>query len=526
MDYAIAHAFLGVTFVVHMPTKGTQPKVISLKDDAGKEEFVLKTLQRGDLVLIENGGAGDKLVELVLARGIEVHRIPTFELGNKDRCQDTVTAQDWKIKEEKSTGGETGDKLTSRKVRAMAVMAAWQQRPELFTQSTTTDQTMLQIKHLFRAYRMSQKVLLATYLRLVSTFKDRYLLELARLKADDEDFVVDKARVDAHAVMQAMNAMLVVIPEDEREQFMAKLGLDKIKERDVIPRKQIDSMFRTIIDALMESDVISPFMVNMKDTLDEIKKLLKTLPVYKLVFEPLQGCGPLIAARMISTIVDIRRFENDAKLKAYAGYHHFEDGSRARRRAGQVSNWQTELKQAVYLWTQQTIKLKSSPWRAKLDLRRAFELYKILRVRQVEADKMGIEVKLLPDAFDGREISSVLHMTPADLGILDAHVEILRKRAGVQYMADSSAPKEAATNPEIGKFVRGIKGNALDKAVRWLGQQVLKHIFKEWRKAIGIHNLPRISPETEENDDASSVEVRALPKADVTDRRPQPAAGL
>jgi len=224
---------------------------------------------------------------------------------------------------------------------------------------------------------------------------------------------------------------------------------------------------------------------------------------------------------MITAIGDIRRFRTAAKLKAFAGYHLFEDGTRARRAKGRVSNWNMELKQAVYLLCEQTVhtaRTKSNPWRDRLNQRKAFELYKLLRTRQAEADAMGLNVEILPAAYRDRVITCVNDFTPEDYQVsvptgkktakgkdifkpisgLAFHVDQLRALAGVKSISDDEEEELATDEPEdeeakstvkdpkLAKLVRGLKMTAMQKGMRWLGQKFLEHIFASWREAIGL----------------------------------------
>ncbi len=109
----------------------------------------------------------------------------------------------------------------------------------------------------------------------------------------------------------------------------------------------------------------------------ELKKLLHSLPVWK-VFEPIEGVGELTAAPLIVAIGDINRFPSASQLKAFLGMHTLRaDGEKfqkgespeignskfARRRQGQLSNWNQEGRQALYLISNQfMIWKKGSPW--------------------------------------------------------------------------------------------------------------------------------------------------------------------
>lgn len=500
MHHAITHAFMGVSYVVQGDvSKGVNvlPEILRLKSDTEKENFLLVNVSDGDNVYIELGGAGDKLALIAHYRGAKVIRLPSFTLGDKDAVNAALDAINWKMDDERPHAGETADKLTARRNRALALFARATQDPASFTVTGDTEQRILLIKQKYRSYRAMQKTLLATYQRLLSTYNDQYLLELAQ--TGGEGALLAGNKVHAAAAMSAINALLTSIPENERAAFLSKLGIDALKGKKLIPRKTVASMFRKIIDALVESDSLSPFVARMAETKKEIEKLLKADPIFRKVFDPIPGCGPLISARIIASIVDIRGFADFPKLKAYAGYHHFSDGSRSRRVAGKVSNWSTELKQAVFLWTEQTLKMSASPWRARLDQRRAYELFNILTKRQLAAMDQGLDYEILPKEFTARSVTCANDMSVADLAALNAHVDILRKQAGVKSEPkkdeDEEESEEAevevtAKDPALAKLVRGVKMQGLQKAKRWLGQMFLKHIFKSWRHAIGLSEFP------------------------------------
>lgn len=501
-QYALAHAVLGVSFVACSDNfqDGTQPTVLRLRTEDAKDKFVFETLRKGDKLHMELGGPNDRLALLATVRGVDVIRVPTFRMGNKDACDALVrSASGWEYGEESTVGEESSADLTARKVRALAIAAASKLHPEHFVPMQEQDLGKLLVKHYYRSYRAGQKVLLANYQRLLSTYNDQYLLELA---VNGESAVMEHGRVATQAAMQAINAMLHAIPAEQREAFAARMGLEKLSKRHTLKRKDVMALFRTMIHELLEQDVATgSFMAHMGETVKRIEKLLKADPVYMAVFDPIPGIGPLIGARFVATIVDIRRFRSAAHLKAYAGYHHFEDGSRARRRKGKVSNWQTELKQATYLWTQQVIKMAGSPWRIKLDQRKAYELWKLLWAKQALAEAGGMDVQMLPDGFLLRTVENTNSMTCEDYGTLAAHLDALRIRAGVtsekpdeeedeEAGEEESAASTSVKDPELAKLVRGLKKSAQDKAFRWLGQQLLKHIFVTWRDVIGMSKNP------------------------------------
>ncbi|MBU1907602.1 IS110 family transposase [Patescibacteria group bacterium] len=499
-QYSICHALLGVSFVCKM-NGDKKPDVIRLKTEEDKEIFFMSTVAKGDKLYMELGGSTDKIALISVMRGAKLERIPTFRVGNNDAVRDNLAEAGWTVDDERGHGEESGDKLASRKARAMSIAYLAKTQPELFTPSRDDDVAILRIQHWYRRYRSYQKVMLASYQRLVASYNDDYLLALA---ASEGASAIAVKGYSAEAATKAVRELLMFVPADERSALEAKLGLDKIGTKP-IKRSDMSKIFRAIIDEMMKGGANAPFLREMQHAHKEVVTNLKNLSINREVFEPIPGCGPLIAARIISAIGDIRRFKGPENLRAFAGYHHFDDGSRARRMAGKVSNWNMELKQAVFLWCEQTLKMPKSPFRTKLDERRAYELYKLLRDRQDKA--RGVEDFILPEAFWDRNIRSVLDVTVADLAVLSAHVDILRKKAGVSVKSEEEEKDEGEAEPitkdaNLARLMRGVKMSAIQKAKRWLGQYFLKMIFKNWRKSLGLSELPEREPKANGSSEA------------------------
>ncbi len=75
--------------------------------------------------------------------------------------------------------------------------------------------------------------------------------------------------------------------------------------------------------------------------------------------------GPWIAAGVISSIADIRRFSKHSKLEKYAGVHVNADGTFPRRKRGSNCEYTPELRQTLYLLADQFIRRKDSYWGKK-----------------------------------------------------------------------------------------------------------------------------------------------------------------
>lgn len=112
----------------------------------------------------------------------------------------------------------------------------------------------------------------------------------------------------------------------------------------------------------------------------ELKNAVHRLQIWNELLVSVEGCGEIIAAGIITAIGDIRRFETDAKLKAYCGVHVLPDGRFPRRRTGAVANWQNEARQALYQLSDQFVRRPNSFWGLK------YRKYKAnLRERHPEA---------------------------------------------------------------------------------------------------------------------------------------------
>ncbi len=98
------------------------------------------------------------------------------------------------------------------------------------------------------------------------------------------------------------------------------------------------------------NDVIFNALVEEEEErMRDLTRAVEALEVYRRLFEPIKGVGPRIAAGIIAGIADVRRFPTDAKLKAFCGVHVLPDGRMARRRGGEVANWNAEVRQSLYL---------------------------------------------------------------------------------------------------------------------------------------------------------------------------------
>ncbi len=542
MDYAIAHAPKGISFVVSMQEGDRSPTILRLKNDPAapakskEKSTFLEKLTEGDRVFLELGGPSDRLALAAYAHGAVILRYPSFLL-NRDATMKIVSGAGIAWKEEKAAGTEQTDVLTARKLRALALHTLGRNNDAGFYALSDKDLSLLQLAMAWRSYERSYKGTQRAYLGVLSAYRDQTFVELAlsrQLRAD----AVDETMHNRVLELLLEDMLGGEVNETERKDFFAMIG--KEFEGGQLPKRATEETVATIVNALLESDTFkSTVFGRLKTQKKHIERLLQggrvrvkgekatEIPaneIYEKVFEPIHGCGPLIAARIISSVGDIRRFETFPKLKAFAGYHHFEDGSRARRVSGKVSNWSPTLKQGVYLFCDITVKQSpETPWRRKLDSRKAYELVKLLADRQAQATELGLDAEILPKAWAERNIASVNDVVPADYAVLCAHVDALQKLAGVAWKGDDEAEEDeaeataTAADPRLGKLVRGLKGRAHQKGLRWLGQQFLKHVFVTWREALGIHDPERSQRE------ARTTRGPSISSEIGTDNAPPPA---
>lgn len=146
----------------------------------------------------------------------------------------------------------------------------------------------------------------------------------------------------------------------------------------------------TLRKQISEHPMFAGALKEEKKIYKDIKLLASELPVYQEIFKPIPGVGGVIAGRIICAVGDIRRFTTPAHLKNYAGYGFYTDGSAQKRKRGQVASWNKGLKQAVYLFCDQTNRRKGTKWNNMLLARKAYEQQKF-----PEATKGHIQAKAL-----------------------------------------------------------------------------------------------------------------------------------
>lgn len=178
-------------------------------------------------------------------------------------------------------------------------------------------------------------------------------------EATPRDRTLIKIRETFAARMEAMKERIAC------EQRLRTILVGKVfrSEEGLYPQGTIEELFAKekandiILQALEKEE---------KKRAKELEKAIEEFDVYTEIFSKVEGCGPAIAARVISSVMDIRRFSSDSKLKAFCGVHVGEGGKFVRRRRGAVANWSPDARQGLYLLADQFNRRPNSIWGKKL----------------------------------------------------------------------------------------------------------------------------------------------------------------
>ncbi len=129
------------------------------------------------------------------------------------------------------------------------------------------------------------------------------------------------------------------------------------------PEGQIEDSFD---QAKANNAILNNLIAEEKSLKKDLNESLERLEIYQKIFKPITGCGPAIASRIISSIIDIKRFNSKAKLKKFCGVHVTEEGKFPRRRVNQTCNWNPVARQALFLLGDQFNRRPDSFWGQKL----------------------------------------------------------------------------------------------------------------------------------------------------------------
>ncbi len=186
---------------------------------------------------------------------------------------------------------------------------------------------------------------------LATLARERRELFLAMRQADLDQIKLTIAWRDRIDAMKARIAC-------EQRLFQRLIGRTFVEEG-LAPERTLELAF---LEAKASNTTLKALEIEERARIVDVEKLVRQLPVYQQIFEPLEGCGPMIATRLVVAIGDIRRFATAAKLKKFCGVACTSNGAFARKRSGEVANWHPDARQALYLIGDQFNQRPRSPW--------------------------------------------------------------------------------------------------------------------------------------------------------------------
>lgn len=228
------------------------------------------------------------------------------------------------------------DKNSSKDEDAEFLVEMFGSMPDLFGPTSTRDLELIKLVEAYRSWQEAMKARIGCELRL----------------------------------HQRLVGQIFLLPDGGYPEGLIEDEYDKAKASD------------SILDGLVAEEA---------KRLKELTKLIKDFPLYRDILSGVEGCGISIAARIISSIGDVRRFPTEAKFLAFCGLHCLPDGRFARKRTGEVANWSNEARQGFYLLGDQMNRRPNSVWGQKLLERKA--ALKVLHPEPVEEVKNGKQVK-------------------------------------------------------------------------------------------------------------------------------------
>ncbi len=309
---------------------------------SGSEEFIgYQGLQANDTVLMILGGSGDPLAYAISRKGESVG----FSLWRMPG---------WALK------AIRGDKPSEQSARdqseLVTLVDSWKAKVGLFYQCDPVDRERIEVANYYKIFKEAQ---------------------LARMG--------QASRTRQSLVGKIFMALDGLYPEG----VMKKV----LKEFSVTIKGLLFKGSRPV-EILLALDSAE------KTAKTELEKSVTSSRYWQL-FLPVVGIGPSIAGAFIAHIGDMRKFENEAKLWAFAGLHTLkangtkfqqgdspQGGIMARRRKGQLSNWNPSIKQALFTLGDQFNRRQDSYWGIKLRENKVLYRTKYPEVVRNEAGKM------------------------------------------------------------------------------------------------------------------------------------------
>ncbi len=185
---------------------------------------------------------------------------------------------------------------------------------------------------------------------LLATLASEKLDEFYEAKVRDRGIIM--LRNEYRLRMDTMKARIGC----EQRLFQRHIGVTFCNEAGCFPEGSLIKEFesRKANDAVLQA-----LLAEEKSVEKRLIAAVEALDVYKKVFGPIKGIGPMIAARIINSVIDIRRFKAEAKFVKFLGLHVIlkdEKGDLVprerqfpRNRNGKNSNWHPDGRQAMFL---------------------------------------------------------------------------------------------------------------------------------------------------------------------------------
>lgn len=187
---------------------------------------------------------------------------------------------------------------------------------------------------------------------------------LMRLVQDSSDLFYPVIRKDRDSIrvresykdrMEAQQARIAA-ENRLRQRFIGQIFLS---EEGLYPEGALEDVFK---EQRVNDAIVSSLIKEEKEADKRLRQAVRRLRVWEEVFEPIEGMGETIAAGIISSVVDIRRFSKASKLVAYCGAHVLPDGTFPRKRRGVVANWNDVARQSLYLFGDQCVYQANGRW--------------------------------------------------------------------------------------------------------------------------------------------------------------------
>ncbi len=194
----------------------------------------------------------------------------------------------------------------------------------------------------------------------------RLLTEIARERPDicyavvERDLAFIKAKIRYNNRIDAMKSR-IACEQRLRQRYIGNIFTS---EDGLYPEGGIEKSFAAVkaSDAILEA-----LIKEEKRTEKELEAAIEPLEVFQKVFKPIEGVGVKLASRIIANVICIRQFATEHKFVAFCGLHVLSDGRFARRRDKERANWNSDCRQAIYLFvSDQCNKRPNSHWGQKL----------------------------------------------------------------------------------------------------------------------------------------------------------------